>query len=122
MNVRFNHNWAQGNLFLISNTFYLITQSCLSFWLVVEFPFLLKRMKLIRFFSFMFAFIYNIIYYSFLADYIFILYFQDKSSDVVTVFESMVFGYNLILHASIIPVNVAIIFKEQRFPEVIGSV
>lgn len=112
MNVRFNHNWAQGNLFLISNTFYLITQSCLSFWLVVEFPFLLKRMKLIRFFSFMFAFIYNIIYYSFLADYIFILYFQDKSSDVVTVFESMVFGYNLILHASIIPVNVAIIFKE----------
>ena len=112
LNMHFNHKWAQGNFFLISNTFYLATQSFLSFWLVAEFPFLLKRMKLIRFISFVFAFIYNIIYSSVLVDYVIILYNQDKKSDVVTVFESMVFAYNLILHASIIPVNSAIISKE----------
>ena len=112
LNMHFNHNWAQGNFFLISNTFYLATQSFLSFWLVAEFPFLLKRMKLIRFISFIFAFIYNIIYSSILVDYVIILYNQDKKSDVVTVFQSMVFAYNLILHASIIPVNSAIISKE----------
>jgi hypothetical protein len=41
------------------------------------------------------------------------LYIKDKKkADIIEMLESMYFGYNLILHASIIPINCAIILKE----------
>jgi len=76
-------------------------------------PFWLRHFKPIRFLSLFWAFLYNSIYIFSLIDFIYMLYIKDKKkADIIEMLESMYFGYNLILHASIIPINCAIILKE----------
>ena len=59
------------------------------------------------------AFSYNFVYVLALIDFIQLLYVYDKKkTDLFQLFESMFFGYNLILHATIFPVNMAIMLKE----------
>jgi hypothetical protein len=113
LNISFNTVWASGNFFLMFNTYYLIVQSIYSVLLVAEIPFWLRHFKPVRFFSLLLAFLYNFVYILALIDFIQLLYVYDKKkTDIFQLFESMFFGYNLILHATIFPVNLAILLKE----------
>jgi hypothetical protein len=59
-NVKFNYLWAGGNLFLLGNTWFAITQSFLSLWLTFEIPVWLAHAKIIRMWSLMTATIWNL--------------------------------------------------------------
>lgn len=113
LNIDFNTFWAGGNIFLIFNSYYLIVQSFYSLMLVAEVPFWLRHFKPLRFLSLFWALFYNTIYVFALIDFIYMFFMKNKKkADVFEMLESMYFGYNLILHASIVPVNCAIIIKE----------
>jgi hypothetical protein len=113
LNIDFNTFWAGGNIYLMFNTYYLVVQSIYSVLLVYEFPFWLRHFKPIRLISLLMAFSYNFVYVLALIDFIQLLYVYDKKkTDLFQLFESMFFGYNLILHATIFPVNMAIMLKE----------
>jgi hypothetical protein len=80
---------------------------------VTEIPFWLRHFKPIRFLSLFWACLYNSIYAFALIDFVYMIFIKDKKkADIIEMLESMYFGYNLILHAAIIPINTAIILKE----------
>ena len=64
-NLRFNHMWAGGNLFLFANTVFAFWQSFLSTLIMMELPTWLKEAKSIRMISFNAACWYNGIFFIF---------------------------------------------------------
>ena len=116
-NIKLNDWWAEGNLFLIYNTMYLIVQASFSMLLMFEITFIIRWIKPLRIFSVLSAVLYNCFYLFTLANWIWELYFADKSyldsaTGPVDILFSMLVVYNLILHFPIVPMNVAIILKE----------
>lgn len=113
-NISWNKFWASGNSYLVLNTVYLFIQVVNSIPLVFELPIWLRAFRVTRMLSFLSAIIYTIVYFiSFLEWYDQIWLVTDKSNyDFVTIMVNMLLGYHLVLHSSIIPVNIAIIVKE----------
>lgn len=112
-NIEFNQWWAEGNAYLIINTIYLMVQGFLSFWLVAEIPTWMKHFKLVRFTSMVAAHVYNAIYLISLFKWFSMIFWEDNSkATFMKLLVNMNIGYNLILHWSIIPINLAIISKE----------
>jgi len=62
--IAWNRVWANGNIFLISKTFYLIVQSLMLLPLIFEIDVYLRHMKFFRFISLFFAVLYNTLYFS----------------------------------------------------------
>ena len=116
-NIAWSDWWAEGNIWLILNTFYLISQSIFSIIVMFEIPFIMKRMKFFRFCSFMSAIGYNLVYFSMLGDWFYQVFYSDKSqldssSGAIDIIFNMIITYNLIIHFPIVPMNIAIMFKE----------
>lgn len=95
------------------NTYYLLVQAFLSLWLVAEIPTWMKHFKAVRFISMVSAYTYNLIYLGSLFKWFSMIWLEDHSkATIMTLLVNMNLGYNLILHWSIIPINLAIIWKE----------
>jgi hypothetical protein len=113
LNIGANDWWAEGNVFLVYNTVYLLIQGFLSMWLAFEIPTWLKHMKAIRFLSMVAANTYNILFALGLFKWISMIWWEDNSNaNIMTLLVNMNIGYNLIVHWSIVPVNIAIVLKE----------
>jgi len=112
-NIVYNQWWAEGNAYLIYNTYYLFVQAFLSLWLVAEIPTWMKHFKAVRFISMVLAHVYNFIYLISLFKWVSMIWLEDNSkATFMKLLVNMNIGYNLILHWSIVPINLAIIFKE----------
>lgn len=113
LNIGANDWWAEGNVFLVYNTAYLLIQGFLSMWLAFEIPTWLKHMKAIRFLSMVAANTYNILFVLGVLKWISMIWWEDNSNaNIMTLLVNMNIGYNLIVHWSIVPVNIAIVLKE----------
>ena len=115
-NAWLNRWWGYGNLWLIANTYFAICQAVFSWPLFFEFGVYLRHFYLIRWTSLFLAIVYNIVYLSVLVSWLIETYAlpSDKVDEIGTldILLDMFFLYNTILHASIIPLNFGIIFKE----------
>lgn len=113
LNIAANDWWAEGNVFLVYNTVYLLIQCFLSMWLAFEIPTWLKHMKAIRFLSMVAANVYNIVFFLSILKWVSMIWWEDNSNaNIMTLLVNMNIGYNLIVHWSIIPINLAIVSKE----------
>lgn len=113
LNISANDWWAEGNVFLVYNTVYLLIQAFLSMWLAFEIPTWLKHMKAIRFLSMVAANVYNIVWFLGLLKWISMIWWEDNSNaNIMTLLVNMNIGYNLIVHWSIVPINFSIVMKE----------
>ena len=113
-NYAWNEVWAGGNFWLMFNTVYIVSQGIASIMLAFELPIWLRTFRGSRFWSSVAAVVYTVIYVANIFEWYDMLYIvQDKSSyDFATIFINMCLGYNIVLHSTIIPINIFIITKE----------
>lgn len=113
-NWAWNELWASGNWWLVVNTVYIIIQGFASIMLAFELPIWLRTFRGSRFWSAVAAIVYNIVYLVNVFEWYDMLYIvMDKSQyDFVTIFVNMCLGYNIVLHSTVIPINIFIIAKE----------
>ena len=117
VNIWQNNWWAEGNLFLLGNTIYLLVQSSFSMLMMFEMAFIIRWIKPLRVISVTSAFLYNVFYFFSLGNWIWEIFFADKSylddaSGAIDVIWNMMIVYNLIVHFPIVPMNIAMIVKE----------
>ena len=127
-NINWNDWWAEGNVFLVGNTIFLLSQAIGATPLLFESPMLLRRMKIFRVFMLGSALIYNFFYIGAFGEVLFSLFVEDPAEiDDRGIFDliiQLIFGYSTIIHAPIVPINLAIIFKEfwLQFYQMISDV
>ena len=101
----------------MANTVYLIVQMSFSMLMMFEMAFIIRWIKPLRVLSVTSAFLYNVFYFFSLGNWLWELYFSDKSylddsSGPIDIIWNMMVVYNLIVHFPIVPMNLAIIVKE----------
>jgi len=115
-NIDFNHWWAEGNVYLIATTIFMLLQNFNSFWLALEIPAYLRHFKVARLTSLMMAVGFNSVWLFFLAKWFDIMYIMDPeyegSFDSVQIFEILFVGYNIVMNFGVFIVNLGIISKE----------
>lgn len=112
-NIGLNKWWADGNLFLVANTVYLLVQGFQSVFLIYEIPAYLRHHKIARAISFETAIIYNIVYFIAALKLYQMIYWADHEEDTYgTVMVMFFFAYNLVMNIPNVYVNIAIIMKE----------
>ena len=128
LNILLNGWWADANVFLIFNSVYLFVQTALSWPLIYEIPLFLNQLRFFRFISVAMAWVYNVVYFVVLADFIFQLYFAPQDTyenyDIFSIFQNMFLGYNIAMNLHVIPVNTMIIVKEvflELFPPLLNQ-
>ena len=118
LNMALNNFWAEGNLGLILNTWYLIIQTVMSWILVIEIPVLLKSKVygVIRWISASTSVIYMMFYFFIIGDWIYELWLESEDTyynyQLIDVIFNMYMAYNIIFNLHILPVNMQIIWKE----------
>ena len=82
--------------------------------LAFELPIWLVTFRMFRFWSFFGAIVYNLVFLGMALEWWDMLYIVgDKTKyDFLDIFINMFLGYNIVLHFTIIPVNMFIILKE----------
>jgi hypothetical protein len=118
-NAWLNAGWAEGNLWLLGNTFYAIIQTWLSYGIIFEIYPYMKWGFLFRIGSFFAAIAYNCLYFFMLAGWsteMLMLPSRDETFideiGFLDVFINMLFVYNSIQHSPICFINMIIIGKE----------
>lgn len=76
-NYAWNHVWANGNIWLMVNTLYLLWQCFVSILLALEYPLFMRSMRLFRFFSLLAALYYNALFLSIIFEWYRELYLED---------------------------------------------
>ena len=113
INIGFMDGWAGGNVFLISQTCYLVLQYALSVILYLEVDPWLKYMKFIRIGSLIAAWYYLLVYIALSILLVVILDDLDGSEvSYMSMFTVMTLSYNLIFHTPVLLVNLMVILKE----------
>ena len=116
LNIVMNKWWGMGNCLLIGNTVYLIVQTILSWPIVFELSWWYQKMRFLRTFSLMAAFVYVGVYLFVVIDWLYQIYFEPtKSYEEYQFFDillNMFLAYNIIFHLHVLPVNLAIFIKE----------
>jgi hypothetical protein len=80
VNIFWNKFWAEGNLFLLGNRLYIITQGLVSLPLMFEIPILLRWIKPFRVLSLITSVIYNSFFIVSIAD--FFIIGEEERNDV----------------------------------------
>ena len=115
MNIDYNRGWAEGNVWLMLNTMFIILQYTVALPLIYEDQSWLKHAKFIRLLALMSATLYNTIYFLFAWKFWAMIHSfanGDTNPDYFEMFVAMTIIYNLIVHASVVPINVVIMLKE----------
>lgn len=120
VNIFWNDYWAQGNVFLMANSAFLVMQSLVSLPLAFEFPPLLRWIKPLRLLSLSGAIVYNVLYLGSVFDF---FYLADIEEDDLLedqgwgdMFLGLVIFYNLVENFPITIINSGIIIKESILP------
>ena len=122
VNIFWNKWWAEGNVFLMANTAYIMIQAAVSLPLMFEIPALLKFIKPLRVLSLTSAIIYNIMFIGSIADFFYIAQaedkndFEDEGQFFGDVFMSLFIFYNLVENFPIVFINGGIMLKEALLP------
>lgn len=114
-NAQLNDWWADGNLYLLLNTYFGIWQSIDIVFLVFELPVYLKAMKDARALSYGGAVLYNVFYLWIASEFVYTVFFggkKDGAFDVFDLLKIMFYGYNIVLHGPIAVMNGVTILKE----------
>lgn len=113
-NWAWNELWAGGNWWLVLNTVYILLQGLASIMLAFELPIWLRTFRGFRFWSSAAAIMYTVAYLVMVFDWYDMLYIVDDMSeyDFVTIFINMFLGFNIVLHSTVIPINIFIVAKE----------
>jgi len=69
-----NKGWAEGNVYLLANTYFVFFQMLLSWPLFIEFPIYMRHMGFVRSLSFLAAVAYNSVYFGLLAAWLYETY------------------------------------------------
>ena len=114
INIDWNRFWAEGNLWLIFNTIFLMAQTWHSWMLAFEIPIYLRAFRATRYFAVINSVLYIWFYLIVVLIWVDQLYVvTDKESyDFMTVYVNMLLGYDMVIHAANIPVCFFIILKE----------
>ena len=111
-----NKGWAEGNVYLLANTYFVFFQMLLSWPLFVEFPIYMRHMGMIRYISLFAAIAYNTVYFGLLFAWLYETYMESDTQlediGLMDIVLDFFFMYNTILHSSIASVNIGIILKE----------
>ena len=122
LNIVWNRWWAGGNIFLVGQTLYHVIMGIHVCFLMFEFELYLRPwwVKVFRIICFALAFVTSIIYFLLIIKWILMVYFtgyaDEESWDFVSLFEACFLGYNILLNATILPINALIISKESVLP------
>lgn len=79
-NAIWNHMWANGNIYLMVNTFYLFYQIFISLLIALEYPFFMRTFRIFRFFGLLFAIYYNLIFFGIIFEWYRELYLEDENT------------------------------------------
>lgn len=115
-NIWLNQWWADGNFFLLFNTFFIIVETWGSYPLIFEIPWWIKHTRLIRVLVTGLSVMYTSVYFIALFVWVYQLWLEPEAEyeqyDFVSVMENMYLIYSLIFHLHILPVNFMILWKE----------
>jgi len=113
-NIAWNRWWANGNIWLLVNTFYLIWQCFISLIIAFEYPLFMRAFRVFRFFTLLAALYYNFWFGLVLFEWGRELWLEtDKSKyELIDIMVNMFLIYNAILHFPVMIVNGFIISKE----------
>lgn len=120
VNIFWNHWWAEGNVFLIANSLYIMWQAGVTVPLMYEIPFVLKWIKPFRILSLISAITYNILFMGSVFDFFYVADVEEK--DLLEdqgwgdMFMAMIIFYNLIENFPILFINGGIMLKEAVLP------
>lgn len=118
VNVFFNHLWGPMNWILIFNTCVSLFQGLTSFLLVAEFPIYMRRMHVVRGFSFFLGLIYNFFYIWGIAEYWHGTYEAHKDGELYTglfMFIDLFVIWHLAFYFPIFFINMIIVLRELKF-------
>ena len=108
--------WANGNVWLIFNSVYLLYQCTISLVLALEYPLFMRVMRIFRLFGVMAAAVYNFFNSLILLEWFRELYMEGEEEfegyEPMDVFVNMFLIYDVILHFPVVIVNAFIITKE----------
>ena len=115
-NIVLNRDWADGNVWLIVNSVYLLVQTVFSWPLVMELPVYMYSFRLFRIMSVFAAGVYNFFYILCTIDWIFQIYWEPTKAyedyQFVDILINMFLAYNIVFNLLIVPVNWVILIKE----------
>lgn len=120
VNIFWNKFWAEGNLFLVGNTVYIILQSLISLPLMFEIPPLLRLLKPFRLLSLASSIVYNVLFFGSVLDFFYLADVEEK--DLLEdqgwgdMFVSLLIFYNLVENFPILIINWGIMIKEITLP------
>ena len=112
--IEWQRVWANGNIFLVSKTLYMIIQTAILFPLLFEVDVWLRHMKWLRFISLTIAIAYNMWWVTAFGIYYWQVYNPPPwyKYDIVSGMMNLFLGYSLIFDSLSVPVNTFIIGKE----------
>ena len=112
--IDMNKWWANGNLFLIGKTIYVLSQGLLLLPLIFEIDVWLRHAKDLRMFSLMCATIFMVMWLSVFGFWYLEIYYPPSwmKYDVIDLFVNLFFAYNVIFDSLAVPASFAIIVKE----------
>ena len=114
LNEADNRFWAEGNIFLIVNSIFMIIQWALSIPLIFEWQYYLKTWKILRLNALISAILYTLVYAFFVFEFFNIANsWTGTVDDQSTVLVDLLIGYNLVLHAPTVFINLGIVAKES---------
>ena len=113
INIFLNDGWAEGNLWLLANTAYLVFQYLVGLPIFWEIDPYMLYMKWFRFIDLLTIPINLSIFYTGLMVMFGVLEDWDNSEVTYTsIYTVMVLSYNLMMHLPILPINLLIVLKE----------
>jgi hypothetical protein len=119
LNIWWNNWWAQGNVYLMAQTFYMITTSVFAVFLMFEINVILKWAKMTRVLVLITAIVWNLIYFFTGLEWaIHILstnmddIFGNSQFETFDLILHLMTGYNIVMHWPTWAMNALIIWKE----------
>lgn len=113
-NIDFNHFWANGNMWLVITTVYILLMYVQSLFEAFELPFFLRSFRVWRVISVIIGLLYIVGFVILAFEWADMLYIvEDKENyDFGTLYLNMILGYNIVMHWSVIPILLFSITKE----------
>ena len=116
VNIAWHDWWAEGNVYLILNTVWMIASSIDAMLISLEYPKFMRSTRVGRF-AFLFVSVIFLAFYAYFTyDFIKTLFYpeegQPQEFTTMTILYYLMIGYNLILHAGSAVINLFIVCKE----------
>lgn len=120
VNIFWNKWWAEGNLFLVFNSAYILYQCAITLPLMFEVPMVLRVIKPFRVLSLFSAVAYNILFLGSVLDFFYLADVEEKDlledQGIGDMFMSLVIFFNIVENFPTLFINCGIMLKEILLP------